>query len=94
MRLSASPVKEAAIARGLDVYQPTRVRDGALALWLGNLRVDVALVAAYGRILPPAVLSSPVHGCLNLHASIRLRTAAPRPSSGRSPTATWRPASR
>ena len=45
MRLTAPPVKEAAIARGLDVYQPARVRDGALALWLENLHVDVALVA-------------------------------------------------
>ena len=79
MRLTAPPVKEAAIARGLDVYQPTRVRDGALALWLENLRVDVALVAAYGRILPPPVLSAPVYGCLNLHASIlpAYRGAAP-----------------
>jgi methionyl-tRNA formyltransferase len=70
MRLAAPPVKEAALARGLDVYQPTRVRDGALASWLENLRVDFALVAAYGRILPPAVLAAPAHGCLNLHASI------------------------
>lgn len=79
MRLTAPPVKEAALARGLDVYQPTRVRDGALAHWLETLQVDVALVAAYGRILPPAVLSAPVHGCLNLHASIlpAYRGAAP-----------------
>lgn len=79
MRLTAPPVKEAALARGLDVYQPLRVRDGALALWLENLKVDVALVAAYGRILPPAVLSAPVHGCMNLHASLlpAYRGAAP-----------------
>jgi methionyl-tRNA formyltransferase len=79
MKLQAPPVKEAAIERGLSVYQPTRVRDGELARWLENLRVDVALVAAYGRILPPAVLSAPTHGCLNLHASIlpSYRGAAP-----------------
>jgi methionyl-tRNA formyltransferase len=79
MRLAAPPVKEAAHARGLDVYQPLRVRDGALASWLENLHVDFALVAAYGRILPPAVLAAPAHGCLNLHASIlpAYRGAAP-----------------
>jgi methionyl-tRNA formyltransferase len=79
MKLQAPPVKEAALARGLGVHQPTRVRDGELARWLVNLRVDVALVAAYGRILPPEVLSAPAHGCLNLHASIlpSYRGAAP-----------------
>jgi methionyl-tRNA formyltransferase len=70
MRLVAPPVKEAAIALGLDVYQPSRVRDGELLRWLENLRLDLALVAAYGRILPPDVLAAPAHGCLNLHASI------------------------
>jgi methionyl-tRNA formyltransferase len=79
LKLQAPPVKEAAMARGLEVYQPTRVRDGELARWLGALRVDVALVAAYGRILPPEVLSAPAHGCLNLHASVlpAYRGAAP-----------------
>jgi methionyl-tRNA formyltransferase len=70
MRLVAPPVKEAALALGLDVYQPPRVRDGELLRWLENLRLDLALVAAYGRILPPDVLAAPLHGCLNLHASI------------------------
>jgi methionyl-tRNA formyltransferase len=79
MKLQAPPVKEAALAHGLSVHQPARVRDGELARWLENLHVDVALVAAYGRILPPAVLSAPAHGCLNLHASIlpAYRGAAP-----------------
>ena len=79
MKLSAPPVKEAALARGLDVYQPVRVRDGELQRWLETLRPDVALVVAYGRILPPAVLSVPARGCLNLHASVlpKYRGAAP-----------------
>jgi methionyl-tRNA formyltransferase len=79
MKLRAPPVKEAAVARGLEVYQPTRVRNGELAGWLEALQVDVALVAAYGRILPPEVLATPTHGCLNLHASIlpAYRGAAP-----------------
>jgi methionyl-tRNA formyltransferase len=79
MRLAAPPVKLAALEHGIEVYQPSRVRDGALASWLGNLRVEVALVAAYGRILPPEVLAAPAHGCINLHASIlpAYRGAAP-----------------
>jgi methionyl-tRNA formyltransferase len=79
MKLSAPPVKEAALARGLDVYQPARVRDGALQRWLEERRPDVALVVAYGRILPPPVLGVPSRGCLNLHASIlpKYRGAAP-----------------
>ena len=79
MKLSAPPVKEAALGRGLDVYQPVRVRDGELQRWLEERRPDVALVVAYGRILPPAVLGVPRSGCLNLHASVlpSYRGAAP-----------------
>jgi methionyl-tRNA formyltransferase len=79
MRLAAPPVKLTALEHGIEVYQPARVRDGSLASWLGNLRADVALVAAYGRILPPEVLAAPTHGCINLHASIlpAYRGAAP-----------------
>ena len=79
MRLAAPPVKQAALDLGIEVYQPSRVRDGSLASWLGNLHADVALVAAYGRILPPEVLATPTHGCINLHASIlpAYRGAAP-----------------
>jgi methionyl-tRNA formyltransferase len=79
MRLAAPPVKQAALEHGIEVYQPSRVRDGSLASWLRDLRVEVALVAAYGRILPPEVLAAPAHGCINLHASIlpAYRGAAP-----------------
>jgi len=79
MKLRASPVKEAALERGLAVHQPLRVRNGELEGWLRELRVDVALVAAYGRILPLGVLAAPARGCLNLHASIlpAYRGAAP-----------------
>jgi methionyl-tRNA formyltransferase len=79
MKLMAPPVKEAALAHGLEVHQPVRVRDGGLARWLEDLRPDVALVVAYGRILPPSVLAVPARGCLNLHASVlpKYRGAAP-----------------
>jgi methionyl-tRNA formyltransferase len=79
MRLQPPPVKRAALERGLDVYQPERVRNGELEARLRALEADAAVVAAYGRILPAGVLRAPRLGCLNLHASILpyYRGAAP-----------------
>ena len=79
MGVVPTPVKAEAVARGLGVHQPTRVRDGSFAAWLRELRADVALVVAYGRILPPDVLRAPRRGCVNVHASLlpRHRGAAP-----------------
>jgi methionyl-tRNA formyltransferase len=79
LKLSAPPVKEAAGELGIDVHQPTKVRTGELATWLREKRADVALVMAYGRILPADVLGAPRRGAMNLHASLlpKLRGAAP-----------------
>lgn len=79
MKLRAPPVKAAALERGLEVLQPLKVRDGALEAWLRDLKPDIALVAAYGRILPAGVLRAPARGCVNLHASLlpAYRGAAP-----------------
>jgi methionyl-tRNA formyltransferase len=73
------PVKERALALGLPVVQPAKIRTPEFAAWVRDAAADVALVIAYGRILPPAVLGGPRRGCLNLHASIlpRYRGAAP-----------------
>lgn len=79
MQLTAPAVKQTALALGLPVIQPEKVRTGELERWLREQRADVALVAAYGRILPGGVLTAPRCGCLNLHASILpdYRGAAP-----------------
>ncbi len=79
MELRAPPVKERALALGLAVTQPTRVKTPEFAEWVRAQRADVGLVIAYGRILPQAVLEAPAKGCLNLHASLlpKLRGAAP-----------------
>ena len=79
LKLTAPPVKEAALELGLSVHQPTKVRTGELAAWLREKAADVALVMAYGRILPADVLSAPWRGAMNLHASLlpRYRGAAP-----------------
>jgi methionyl-tRNA formyltransferase len=79
MQLHAPPVKACAQKLGLEVIQPTKVRDGTLARFVRDQGADVALVVAYGRILPRDVLDAPRVGCFNVHASLlpRLRGAAP-----------------
>jgi methionyl-tRNA formyltransferase len=77
--LRAPPTKEWAAPRGIRVEQPEKVKQGRLAAILASAQPDVAVVAAYGRILPPDALRVPPHGCLNVHASLlpELRGAAP-----------------
>jgi methionyl-tRNA formyltransferase len=79
LALKPPPVKERALALGLPVLQPAKIRTPEFAAWVRDAQADVALVIAYGRILPPAVLEAPRRGCLNLHASIlpKYRGAAP-----------------
>ena len=78
-RLTASPVKALASEHDLPVQQPDRLSGAAEQAVLRDLDADVMIVAAYGLILPPAVLAIPRHGCLNIHASLlpRWRGAAP-----------------
>lgn len=79
MKLAAPPVKELALKLGLPVLQPTKVRTPELAAELRAHNAELALVIAYGRILPKAVLEAPRLGCVNVHASLlpKLRGAAP-----------------
>ena len=79
MKIQYSPVKEYALAQGIRIYQPENFRDREAFDQLKSLFVDVMVVAAYGLILPQAVLDEPRYGCLNVHASLlpRWRGAAP-----------------
>lgn len=79
LELTAPPVKKRALELGLPVMQPTKLRTGEFAAWLRDQQVDVALVVAYGRILPKDVLDAPRLGCVNVHASLlpKYRGAAP-----------------
>ena len=74
-----SPVQSAAEAMGLMVRHPARLRDVAEINAFAELDADVAVVVAYGLILPKAILEAPRQGCLNIHASLlpRWRGAAP-----------------
>jgi methionyl-tRNA formyltransferase len=78
-KLTPSPVKQLAVAHGLEVRQPVTLKNAEEQQALAALRADVMIVVAYGLILPRAVLAAPRLGCLNLHASIlpRWRGAAP-----------------
>ncbi len=77
--LSPSPVQRRAEALGLAVRHPVSLRDPAAQADFAALGADVAAVAAYGLILPRAILNAPVLGCVNVHASLlpRWRGAAP-----------------
>ncbi|HEY1908943.1 MAG TPA: methionyl-tRNA formyltransferase [Myxococcaceae bacterium] len=77
--VTPSPVKEEAERAGLAVLQPPKLKGTDFGERLRALRLDVAVVAAYGRILPIDVLSAPRLGCVNVHASLlpRWRGAAP-----------------
>ena len=78
-RLTASPVKQTALANGLRVFQPETLRGPAAAESLRELGADLMVVVAYGLLLPQAVLDAPRLGCVNVHASLlpRWRGAAP-----------------
>lgn len=69
-RLTQPPVARWALARGVDLLQPGGVRGAAFLGRLRELHLDLAVVAAYGRIFPRALLEIPARGCVNIHASL------------------------
>lgn len=79
LKLQPSAVKELALARGLPVLQPIKARDPKFIDELRELSPQLIVVAAYGQILPQALLDVPRFGCLNVHTSIlpKYRGAAP-----------------
>lgn len=85
--LKYTPVKECAIAHGIEVYQPERVRDSACIEYLKSFHADIMIVVAFGQIIPKAVLDMPKYGCVNVHASLLPNIVAQHRSSGLSSTA-------
>jgi methionyl-tRNA formyltransferase len=79
MKLHHSAVKAVALAQGIPVFQPEKLRDPATHEPIRKAAADLMIVAAYGLILPQAVLDIPPRGCINIHASLlpRWRGAAP-----------------
>ena len=78
-KVSFSPVKEFAVSQGLTVHQPQRIKTDEAKQLFASHDADVAVVVAYGRILPEAFLRTPARGCINVHFSLlpKYRGAAP-----------------
>jgi len=78
-KLTASAVKEVALANDIAVYQPENFKQADNVEQLASLNADLMIVVAYGLILPTSVLTTPRLGCLNVHGSLlpRWRGAAP-----------------
>lgn len=79
MQLRASPVKQLALQHQLPVFQPESLKPAEAQAQIAAVQADVMIVAAYGLIIPTAVLAMPTKGCYNIHASLlpRWRGAAP-----------------
>lgn len=79
MQLKASPVKQLALEHGLRVFQPESLKPAEVQDEIAAVAADAMIVAAYGLIIPSAVLNIPKHGCYNIHGSLlpRWRGAAP-----------------
>ena len=78
-KITPSPVKEFALSRGLNVFQPARIRNDEAKQLFASHDADVAVVVAYGKILPDEFLQAPRRGCINVHFSLLplYRGAAP-----------------
>ena len=74
-----SPVKQAALKAGLEVFQPPKLKEESTAAFLSKFRPDFIVVVAYGHIIPKWMIDLPKYGCINLHASLlpKYRGAAP-----------------
>ena len=78
-KIHSSPVKDFALARGLKVEQPSKIKTDEAKRLFSSYEADVAVVVAYGRILPAEFLRAPRRGCINVHFSLLplYRGAAP-----------------
>ncbi|ABR48935.1 methionyl-tRNA formyltransferase [Alkaliphilus metalliredigens QYMF] len=78
-KLQSTPVKELALAHGLMLYQPIKLRESSVVEIIKSLEPDVIVVVAYGQILSKEILEIPTYGCINVHASLlpKYRGAAP-----------------
>ena len=78
-KLQPTDVKIAAEAAGIPVYQPEKLKNGELMGLLDEIKPELIVVAAYGKILPEYIINYPKYGCINVHASLlpKYRGAAP-----------------
>ena len=78
-KMQFPPVKECAVQNNIPVFQPLKMRNGEAMAILEELKPELIIVVAYGKILPEEILSFPKYGCVNMHASLlpKYRGAAP-----------------
>lgn len=78
-KIKATPVKEVALSHDLPVFQPASLKEEGVMEKLSESGPDIIVVAAYGKILPKAILELPKYGCINVHASLlpKYRGSAP-----------------
>lgn len=79
--IAEPPVKQAAVARGIPVFQPASLKSAETIAQLTSLNPEAVVVVAYGKLLPPAVLAIPPRGCVNVHPSLLPRHRGPSPIS-------------
>ena len=79
MKVVATPVKEYALTQNIPVFQPSTLKENAIAELLSELAPEMIVVVAYGKILPKYILDFPKFGCINLHGSLlpKYRGSAP-----------------
>ncbi len=79
MKMQMTPVKEYALEKGIEVVQPTSLKNGEVQAQLKAFHPELIVVVAYGKILPKEILDMPKYGCVNVHASIlpKYRGSAP-----------------
>ncbi len=80
-KLTPSPVKRLALAHGLLLQQPVTLKDGEAKQQMQSMEPDIAVVAAYGKIIPADILSLPRHGFINIHPSLLPKYRGPTPVS-------------
>ncbi len=78
-KISATPVKDRALSAGIPVLQPVSIKEPEVIEQIRSLTPDIIITAAYGQIIPPAILDIPKFGCINVHASLlpKYRGASP-----------------
>ena len=78
-KLHQSPIKEFALQHNLTIHQPPKIKSAEAKELFASHQADVAVVVAYGKILPPKFLNAPEYGCINVHFSLlpKYRGAAP-----------------
>lgn len=79
--INYSPIKKIAIKNDIKIYQPSALSDQEIQKKISNLKLDMILVAAYGKLIPKSILEMPKYGSINIHPSLLPIYRGPSPPS-------------